>query len=220
MSGFFSGFGISDAISLAGSVAGVGASIFGANKQADAARDAAALSQGQFDTLRNDLAPNRAAGEQALFALLDNLGLPRSVVANNLAINPETGKPFPTTNAFSFRETPAYQFQMSEGTKAIDRGAAARGSLKSGARLKALQTFGQGLADQTYGDYMNRLAAISGLGQTATTNTGQFGAQNAAAQGQALVGAATANANGLINGVSSFNQGVQNLLERNARGAS
>jgi len=214
--GFFDGFGIGDALGVVGTVGGIAANIAGSNKQAKAAKEAAGLSNEQFQQIYGDLAPSRAAGEQALFALSDQLGLPRPVVANNLVTDPTTGEPYPTTDAFNFRQTPGYQFQFNEGVKAIDRGAAARGLLKSGGRLKALERFGQGLADREYGDYMNRLAAIAGLGQTATTQTGQFGAQNALAAGQAGIGAATAQANGLTGAASSFNNLAGNLILANA----
>jgi hypothetical protein len=46
---------------------------------------------------------------------------------------------------------PAYQFQLGEGMNAIQRSAAARGTLLTGGTLKGLERFGQGLAS-TYND--------------------------------------------------------------------
>lgn len=54
---------------------------------------------------------------------------------------------------------PGYQFNLDQGTKAIDRSAAARGSLFSGATAKELQQFGQGLADNTYNKAYERWAS-------------------------------------------------------------
>jgi hypothetical protein len=51
---------------------------------------------------------------------------------------------------------PGYQFRLEQGNQALDRAAAARGNLYSGAALKAAQEYGQGLADQTFNDAFNR----------------------------------------------------------------
>jgi hypothetical protein len=51
---------------------------------------------------------------------------------------------------------PGYQFELQEGNQAIDRAAGARGGRYSGGTLKALQRYGQGLAQQNYGEAFNR----------------------------------------------------------------
>ena len=55
---------------------------------------------------------------------------------------------------------PAYQFRLSQGMKAIDRSAAAKGNLLSGNTLAAAQQFGQGLASQEYENQVNRLSGL------------------------------------------------------------
>lgn len=97
-----------------------------------------------------------------------------------------------------FRNTPGYQFGMDEGNKSVQASAAARGGLNSGATLKSLMKFGNDYADQQgYTPYMNRLASLSGLGQTATNQIGQYG-QNAANQmGQNTINAGQARAQGI-----------------------
>ncbi|MDP5211380.1 hypothetical protein, partial [Microbulbifer sp. 2205BS26-8] len=64
----------------------------------------------------------------------------------------------------SFYESPDYQFRLSEGEKAINRSAAARGNLLSGAALKDLNAYGQNLASTEYGNWFNRLAGLRGEG--------------------------------------------------------
>jgi ABC-type dipeptide/oligopeptide/nickel transport system ATPase subunit len=64
--------------------------------------------------------------------------------------------------------TPGYQFQMNQGTAAIERQGAAAGMLGSGNTLKALTDYGQGLAQNYYGVYMNNLSNIVGQGSNAT----------------------------------------------------
>jgi len=72
-----------------------------------------------------------------------------------------------------FTESPGYQFQFEQGTQALERGASARGDLLGGRQLKELTRFGQGLASQEYGSFLNRLGSLAGVGQAATQ--GQVG---------------------------------------------
>jgi hypothetical protein len=62
---------------------------------------------------------------------------------------------------------PGYGFRLSEGMKALDRQAAARGGLISGAALKGAQRYGQGLASQEFGNAYNRLAELAQIGPSA-----------------------------------------------------
>src|SRR5574343_228406 len=55
-----------------------------------------------------------------------------------------------------FQEDPGYAFRMSEGLKALDRTAAARGGLISGSALKAASRYGQDMASQEYQNAFNR----------------------------------------------------------------
>jgi hypothetical protein len=60
---------------------------------------------------------------------------------------------------------------MDQGLRAVDAGAAAKGFGRSGATLKAEQTFGQGLADQDFNTYYNHLFDLSKLGESAATGS-------------------------------------------------
>lgn len=95
------------------------------------------------------------------------------------------------------RGTPGYGFRMTEGQTAVETGAAARGGLYSGATAKALTRFGQGLADQTYGDHINRLAGIAGTGQTVNSQNAAAGQNYANQFGANVNNAAAARASGL-----------------------
>jgi len=64
----------------------------------------------------------------------------------------------------AFQTGPGYQFAMDQGTQAALRGASAGGMLNSGNTLTALTEFGQGLADQEYGSWLDRLNNLSGQG--------------------------------------------------------
>jgi hypothetical protein len=85
-----------------------------------------------------------------------------------------------------FQQDPGYGFRLSEGMKALDRSAAARGGLLSGGTLKASQRYGQDLASQEFNNAFNRYQAQ--LGTRLGTLGSMYGGGQAAA-GQ-LVGAA------------------------------
>jgi hypothetical protein len=131
-----------------------------------------------------------------------------------------------------FQADPGYQFRMSEGMKALERGAAARGGLLSGSTLRATQRFGQDLASQEYQNAFNRygiererrlgpLQSLAGVGQTTSqqlsSQAGQMGANvgnmmtsGAAARASGYVGQANALTGALGTGLN-FYQGQQML---------
>ncbi len=59
------------------------------------------------------------------------------------------------------RNSPGYQFALQQGMRGIESGAASKGTLLTGGTLKALQGFGTGLADQTYGNVFNRALDVN-----------------------------------------------------------
>ena len=61
--------------------------------------------------------------------------------------------------ASDFQADPGYAFRLSEGMKALDRTAAARGGLLSGSTLKGAQRYGSDLASQEYQNAFNRYQA-------------------------------------------------------------
>jgi len=92
-----------------------------------------------------------------------------------------------------FQADPGYAFRLSEGQKALERSAAARGGLLSGATGKALTRYGQEAGSQEYMNAFNRyqaeraarlnpLQSLAGVGQTT--------AQQMGAAGQGYAGAA------------------------------
>lgn len=83
-----------------------------------------------------------------------------------------------------FYQSPEYQWTQQQGIQSLDRSAAARGSLYSGGADADRMRFSQGLASQEYGNFYNRLAGMSGTGQTTASNLGQLGANMASNIGQ------------------------------------
>ena len=135
---------------------------------AQAASTAAALAEQrrQYDTTRADFEPWRTAGAGALKQLSTDINRP--------------------TTAADVMQDPGYQFGLDQGQQAIDRKIAAAGGRVSGAAIKAAGRFGTnyattgyGAADQRRNDRLNRLAALAGIGQTATAGTAQAGMNSA-----------------------------------------
>lgn len=111
-----------------------------------------------------------------------------------------------------FRSDPGYQFQLEQGIGAIDKSAAARGNLNSGATLKALQGYGQGMADQSYGNYLQRLMGLGQQGLQATGATASTIGQGLQNQFGANYGSAGTVGQGMVAGAQAQQSGLQNLL--------
>lgn len=172
-------------------VLGAGAGLLGAKKQSDAVQSAANTEAQQQELARQqqneliqqqraDLAPWRDTGTTANKSAADILGI--------------NGPDAATAAMADYHTSPGYQFALDQGLRAVDAGAAAKGLLRSGATLKAEQTFGEGLADQDFSNYYNRLFGLSQQGVTAATggastaNAGIAGSTSLANTGAALAG--------------------------------
>jgi hypothetical protein len=155
-------FGISAGAALAigagvSGAAALGGSLLQANAASSAADKANATQQQGLAQSRADLAPWTTAGGAAIPAVQDASGL--------------NGQPGYDAAMAGFHTSPGYQFQLDQGLRAIDAGAASKGILNSGATLKAEQTFGTGLADKEFTDYYNRLFDLSKLGESAAAGS-------------------------------------------------
>lgn len=118
-----------------------------------------------------------------------------------------------------FKADPGYQFRQQEGMKALERSSAARGGLFSGRAMKDTMRFSQGLASQEYGtafdrfnvqnaNTFNRLASISGVGQTSANQTGAA-AQNYGNQASGnIIGAGNAQAAGAVGSANAWNNAI------------
>jgi hypothetical protein len=206
--------GIATAV-VGAAVVGAAASYLASEEQADAARDAANTSSDAaryqadiqkqiYDQTRTDQTPWREAGQNALTQL----------TAGTAA----DGDLMRSFSMEDYEADPGYAFRQAEGMKAIERSAAARGGALSGAALKGIERFGQGLASEEYGNAFNRyttnqtnrfnrLASVAGVGQTANAALGEAGSDyadavtgisqaNATNQGNAILAAGNARASG------------------------
>ncbi len=168
-------------------VGGIGGALISSNAASDAADQQAqgtanALGENrrEFDILQANQAPYLAAGKTALGQLATENDTPLDVSAIQM--------------------DPGYQFGLKQGQQAIDRQTAAAGGRVSGAAMKAAAQYGTDYATTGYSaaysranqartDRLNRLAALAGIGQTATQNVGAQGANTASANSALMVAA-------------------------------
>ncbi len=175
---------------VVGSVVSSRASGKAADVQAGAADRAADLQREQFERQVELQAPFREAGVRALPEL-------------------EAASRYTPFGMEQFQADPGYAFRMSEGMKGLERSAAARGGLLSGATLKGIQRFGQDLGSQEYTNAFNRyqternarlnpLQSLAGVGQTSTNVLGAAGQSMASNVGEAMGAAGQARASGYV----------------------
>lgn len=187
------------------SAIGANASSRAAGTQAAAADRAAEGQERMFERQVELSEPWRRAGETAL---------------NKLVPLATEYTPFGMSQ---FQADPGYGFRMSEGMKALERGAAARGGLLSGATLKGIQRFGQDLGSQEYQNAFNRyqaerqarlapLQSLAGVGQTTAQQIGEAGMRTAQNVGETLTSGAAARASGYVGGANALTQGLGTYL--------
>lgn len=94
-----------------------------------------------------------------------------------------------------FQTSPGYQFNLEQGQEGLLRGAASRGALNAGGTDADLLRFSQGLASNEFGNYVNQLQYLSGLGQSSAQGLGGSASNAASNIGQIQAGAAQNQAN-------------------------
>lgn len=166
-----------------------------ANQQAAAAASELELQKQMYGETTANFAPYRESGLQGWQAYLSELGLG------------EAPKGFT-----GFQKTPGYDFAMGQGMDALQSSAAARGGLYSGAAMADAQRLGQGMANQEYGNYLNRLAGIGQAGQAAAGNQANAAQNYAAGAGNALASIGNAQSAGSIGVGNAISGGINNAL--------
>lgn len=168
-------------------------------------------------------AAESTAAQERMFAKQVELQEPfRKVGVNALPELVAASKYEPFTMA-KYQADPGYGFRLREGMKALERSAAARGGLLSGATLRGVQEYGQDLASQEYTNAFNRyqaeraarlnpLQSLAGMSQTsANTLTGAAGqlGQNI---GSNLMAGGAARASGYVGAANALTGGLGQYL--------
>lgn len=196
---------------LGGAAVSAGATMLGsnaaANAQKSAANTAANTQMSMYNQSANRLAPFVGVGSTA------------ATNAQNMA---KTGFSFNPTMS-QLEQTPGYQFNLQQGLKSVQNGAAARGLGVSGAALRAGADYASGLASNTYQQQFNNALTgyqtnfgnqmnLAGLGENAAAQTGYMG-QGAANQiSSAQIGAGNAQAGAYMASANAVGSGVNNAL--------
>ena len=211
---------IAAGIGAAGKVAGGLVASSGAKKaaatQEDAARRAEAAQERRYQEQIEFQRPFREAGLTAQQQIMQLLGLGGDKTAADYG---SLAKAF---GAEQFQQDPGYAFRQSEGMKALERSAAARGGLLSGSTMKGIQRFGQDLASQEYQNAFNRyqieraarlnpLQSLMSSGQSAANVL--TGAAGQAGQNQAnnIYNAAQARASGYIGSANALGSALSSI---------
>jgi hypothetical protein len=234
----------------AGLIGSIGSSAIGANAAGNAASAQAAASQKASDlagaagtkalgiqqdastAAQSQIAPYTAAGAGGLNALQYGLGTGGTAngsgVGQGSLTTPYSGS-FSAPTALTEQNDPGYQARLQLGTDAIQKSAAARGSVVTGGTAKALGTYGQDYASNEYGNVYNRaltdyttkynayntdqtnqynkLAALTGMGQQSATTAGTLGLNAANSQAGTITGTAATQGQDLTNAAAATASG-------------
>jgi hypothetical protein len=177
-----------------GDIINAGADLLGfgpASKQAKATTQAANISA---ESMREALALQERMYREGISRQQPFLDIGTNALNRLVALNQ------PGANTAQFiQQDPGYAFRLSEGQKALDRSAAARGGLISGGAMKAAQRYGQEMGSQEFGNAYNRMAGLAQLGPSAA------GIQNTLGTNYAN----QANQLGMINSANQGNLALQ-----------
>lgn len=231
---------VAAAIAGAGVVGSVASGVIGANAagdaaqtQADAANNAAALQNQQWQQTQKNLQPYMDLGASYINPL-------KNALSNPLLTQQFSYGDFNAPTAADAAATPGYQFTLDQGLKSVQNSAAARGLGTSGAAMKGAANYATGLANSTYNDVfnralntyntnlgkaqstfqtnynsaannVNRLMGVVGNGQNAAATNGSLGAAAVGNIGNTLTSGANAQASGIVGGANALSGALGSL---------
>jgi len=182
----------------------------GAQTQADAMRESAAIQKQIFDIQNEQQRPYREAGYSAL--------------SDIAGMKPYLTKQFGQED-FQAGIDPSYNFRLQQGNIATTNLANQAGGLVGGNALQGLTNYGQNAASQEYANVFNRfqtqrsniynnLASIAGLGQTSLGQTGQLASTTSQGVGSAVAGAGSAIGAGQVAMGNALGSGLQTFANQ------
>lgn len=169
---------------VVGGVVSSSASRRAANAQITAAKNANQTVTDAQGQIRNDLLPYSKGGTASYSQLLESLG-PNGPLSRGAGSYTPFGEAAPVYSQFgeaapiyhdfnmtqaNLEATPGYQFNLSQGLKAVQNSASARGLGISGAAQKGAARFASGLADSTYQNQLNNYMNQFNVGQQGYQN--------------------------------------------------
>jgi hypothetical protein len=150
-------------------------------------------------------AMSQYAGSQGFARLAQNRNAPYQPTPAAPPVNQQQAY----QNAFdNYRNSTGYQFRLNQGLDAVNSGYAGAGTIKSGAAMKAVNDYGQGMASQEFANYLASLGNQQGLGFNAASAQAGVG-QNTA---NSLSNIAMNQGNNLANAALLKSQNTGNAL--------
>ena len=199
---------------------GVGAAIIGgsvlsgvmgsrsASKAADARvsgeKKSIAEQRRQFNITQGNLQPFQQAGQAAIGAQQDLIGL-NGQEAQQAAFD-------------AMQDSPGQQFLRDRAQKNLLRNSSAIGGLGGGNVRSALVEQGVGFAQQDLNNQFGRLGQLAGQGQNAATSIGQFGQQTSNNISNAQSNIGSARSSGIINRSNAIQGAFSGALSGAAQG--
>ncbi len=191
------------AVAIGGAILGGAALSSSAAKKASKAATGAANANNAlpaeiYDQNKEILNPTITRGDVAGDRLSALLGLGGDEAAANDAFD-------------KYLESTGYQFMRDQGRDAITSTRATQGLLNSGATLKSLEKYGQGVGSQAFGGYLGQLTDLSRQGLSAGSALAGVGTNYANAVGGNNNNAATAIGNGAISNANTWSNALGQL---------
>lgn len=219
----------------------IGSSLINSSASKSAAGQAAAadqasaqVQQNMFNQSQADLQPYNTAGQQNL-GIANNFYQVTADQAGNAWNAAQNHIPQAMTEA-NLIQTPGYQFNLSQGMRAIQNSAAAKGLGVSGAALQGAAQYATGLADSTYqnqfanqqtqyNDYYNQansklnqlnsiysqIASPISIGENAAASAGNNAVNTGTNIGNSLQSAGAAQAAGTTGSAGAISSGLNSL---------
>jgi hypothetical protein len=189
----FLGMGTGDWLQLGGSLLNGYLGNRAANNalegQLQGVREGNALLKYMYDTTRTDNLPALQARNAGLSGYQNLLANPSKITSD-----------------------PGYQFGLTQGTKALNSQAAARGGYYSGAQLKALDQYGQDYGQTKFDNALGRYGTLAGIGQPGTAQIGQAAQQYGQTASNNLVGAGNARGAASMAGSNAWQNALNSYL--------
>ena len=176
-----------------------------ADAQVAAQEKALALQKEMFDRQVALQEPFRQAGLTSQAELMRQMGLGGDAASQGY------GNMLRDFTMTDYQEDPGYNFRLQEGLKGLDRQAAARGGLISGAALKAASDFAGKQASAEYQNAYNRYNQNRGLRYDMLTGQQGVGASSVNALGGAARNYATQGGENIVGAGQARATGYQNI---------
>jgi hypothetical protein len=185
--------------------------------QTNASSAAAGFQKDAYNSNQQNLSPYIGQGAAAgtkLSSLMGTGGDPNAQGFGSLTHN-FTGQDYLNN------QDPGYQFQLQQGQNALQNSQAADSGAMSGAAMKGLIGYNQGMASTGYQNAFNRfqttqnnqysrLSGLMGLGENAAAGAGNTGAALAGTIGNTITGSANASAAGTVGVANAVTGAINN----------